>query len=331
MIEEHEFAQYIRCLGKGKRGQRSLTQQESFAAARLILEGKVEDIQVGAFLMLMRVKEETPEEIAGFVEAVKTFIDVPDNMQQISIDWSSYAGKRRQLPWFVLSALLISQNGYPVFMHGISRDDERVYAEDALNMLGIKACDSFDEVSKQINKTGFAYLPIDKISPLLNRTIELRKLLGLRTPGHTISRALNPLSATLLMQGIFHPGYAEIHQKAAQLLQQPLAVVFKGDGGEIERDPDRNVIVHGVNNGELYTEEWPAIFERTFRHLKEESLDLNLFKSVWQGDLEHEYGEAAVISTTALALKALGVVNNQEDAFETATYWWSERVSLQVA
>jgi len=331
MIEEHEFAQYIRCLGKGKRGQRSLTQQESFTATRLILEGKVGDVQLGAFLMLMRVKEETPEEIAGFVEAVTSFINITESMPAISIDWSSYAGKRRQLPWFVLSALLLSQNGYPVFMHGLSRNDERIYAEDALNILGIKACDSFDEVAKQINKTGFAYLPIDKISPLLNRAIELRRLLGLRTPGHTISRALNPLSAKLLMQGIFHPGYAEIHQKAALLLQQPLAAVFKGEGGEIERDPDRNAIVYGVNNGDLYTEEWPAIFERTFRHLKEETLDLNSFKLVWQGDLAHEYGEAAVISTAALALKALGVVNNQEDAFETVTYWWSQRSSLQVA
>jgi anthranilate phosphoribosyltransferase len=331
MTKEHEFAQYIRCLGKGKRGQRSLTQQESFTATRLILEGKVEDIQLGAFLMLMRVKEETPEEIAGFVEAVKSFIDIPENMPKISVDWSSYAGKRRQLPWFVLSALLLSQNGYPVFMHGISRDDERAYAEDALKMIGISSCDSFIDVAEKINKTGFAYLSIDKISPLLNRAIELRKLLGLRTPGHTISRALNPLSATLLMQGIFHPGYAEIHQKAAQLLQQPLAAVFKGEGGEIERDPDRNAIVYGVNNGELFTEEWPPIFDRTFRHLKEESLDLNLFKSVWQGEIEHEYGEAAVISTTALALKALGAVNNQDDAITTATHWWSNRNSLQAA
>lgn len=331
MIEEHEFAQYIRSLGKGKRGQRSLTQLEAFTATRLILEGKVEDIQLGAFLMLMRVKEETPEEIAGFVEAIKEYTRLPENMPQVSIDWSSYAGKRRHLPWFVLAAVLLSQNGYPSFMHGLCRDDERVYAEQALNVIGIGASQSFAEAAEKIKKTGFAYLAIEHISPLLNRMIELRQLLGLRSPGHTISRVLNPFSATLLMQGIFHPGYAEIHQKAAQLLQQDKAVVFKGEGGEIERNPDKYAIVYGVNDGELYNEEWAPIFTTPTNHLKEESLDLGLLKAVWQGEKSHEYGEAAVISTMALAIKALGVADTQQAAIETATQWWSNRLSLQAA
>lgn len=331
MIEEHSFAQYIRTLGKGKRGQRSLTQEEAYSALKLVLEDKVEDIQLGAFLMLMRVKEETPAEIAGFVQAIKESLHLPDKMPPVSIDWTSYAGKRRQLPWFVLSALLLSQNGHPVFMHGLSRDDERVYAERALAALGINACRSFAEVAGQINKSGFAYLGIKYISPLLDRMIELRQLLGLRSPGHTISRVLNPLSAKLLMQGIFHPGYAEIHQQAAQLLDQPLAAVFKGEGGEIERDPDKYAIVYGLQDGEFYQEEWPPIFASATRHVKEETLDLNLFKAVWRGEVQHEYGEAAVVSTAAIAIKALGLVGIQQAALDMARQWWDERLSLQAA
>lgn len=331
MIEEHPFAKFIRTLGKGKRGQRSLTQEEAYNATKLILQNKVEDIQLGAFLMLMRVKEETPDEIAGFVQAIKGNITLPDYVPDVSIDWSSYAGKRRQLPWFVLSAVLLAQNGIPVFMHGLSRDDERVYAEQALKTIGIHACKTFDEAARKIKATGFAYLPIEKISPLLSRMIELRQLLGLRSPGHTISRALNPLSAKLLMQGIFHPGYAEIHQQAAQLLGQPLAAVFKGEGGEIERDPDKYAIVQGVDEAGLFTEEWPPIFSSPVRHLKEESLDLKLFKSVWDGKTDHEYGEAAVISTAAIAIKSLGIAKTQEKALETASQWWTSRSSLQAA
>ncbi|MEJ2141944.1 MAG: glycosyl transferase family protein [Gammaproteobacteria bacterium] len=331
MIEEHSFAQYIRTLGKGKRGQRSLTQEEAYTATKLILKNEVEDIQLGAFLMLMRVKEETPEEIAGFVQAVKEKIIVPDKMPEITIDWSSYAGKRRQLPWFVLSALLLSQNGLSVFMHGLSRDDERVYAQTALEAIGINICDSLSEVPEQINKTRFAYLDIKHISPLLNRMIELRQLLGLRSPGHTISRCLNPLSAKLLMQGIFHPGYAEIHQKAALLLDQPLAAVFKGEGGEIERDPDKYAIVQGVADNDLYSEEWAPVFNKPTRHLKEESLDLEMFKDVWSGKTLHEYGEAAVISTTAIVIKSLGLAETQQAAFEKATQWWINRMGLQAA
>lgn len=331
MIVEHPFAQYIRTLGKGKRGQRSLSQDESYTATQLILADEVEDVQLGAFLMLMRVKEETPEEIAGFVQAVREQMPLPAQLPPVSVDWSSYAGKRRQLPWFVLSALLLGQNGYPVFMHGLSRDDERVYAEQALRFLGINASTSLADAANNIIQHGFAYLDISHISPLLNRMIELRQLLGLRSPGHTISRILNPLSATVLMQGIFHPGYAEIHQRAAQLLQQPQAVVFKGEGGEIERDPDKYAIVQGVANGELYSEEWPPIFDKPTRHLKEETLDLNQFKAVWQGTTHHEYGEAAVISTTALVIKALGLAATQQAALDLAEQWWSARLSLQAA
>lgn len=331
MIEEHPFAQYIRTLGKGKRGQRSLTQDEAYTAVKLILENKVGDIQLGAFLMLMRVKEESPEEIAGFVQAIKEGLNLQGMMPSINVDWSSYAGKRRQYPWFVLSALLLANNGISVFMHGLTRDDERVYAEQALTALGIQPCHSFTDVPQQIELRNFAYLDIQHISPLLSRMIELRQLLGLRSPGHTISRSLNPLSANLLMQGIFHPGYAEIHQKAAHLLEQPKAAVFKGEGGEIERDPDKYAIVHGVQHGELYTEEWEPVFSQPDRHLKEENLDLTEFSKVWSGEKHHEYGEAAVISTTAIVIKALGMADVQEDAMSIASLWWSNRLKKRAA
>jgi anthranilate phosphoribosyltransferase len=64
---EHPFAEYIRILGKGKKGSRPLTQDEAYHAMKMILAEEVLPIQLGAFLMLMRVKEETPEELAGFL------------------------------------------------------------------------------------------------------------------------------------------------------------------------------------------------------------------------------------------------------------------------
>ena len=49
---EHPFAQYIRIIGKGKTGARSLTFQEAYDAFSMILKGDVLDVQLGAFLML---------------------------------------------------------------------------------------------------------------------------------------------------------------------------------------------------------------------------------------------------------------------------------------
>ena len=53
---EHPFAQFVRILGKGKRGARSMTREEAREAMGMLLDGKVEDTQLGAFLMLLRHK-----------------------------------------------------------------------------------------------------------------------------------------------------------------------------------------------------------------------------------------------------------------------------------
>ena len=66
---EHPFAQFIRILGKGKTGTRSLDLGEARQAFGMVLRGEIEAVQLGAFLMLLRVKEEAPEELAGFVQA----------------------------------------------------------------------------------------------------------------------------------------------------------------------------------------------------------------------------------------------------------------------
>lgn len=324
MAEEHPFAQYIRILGKGKHGSRALTEDEAYQAMGMILGQQVQPIQLGAFLMLMRVKEETPAELAGFVRAAREAIERPADMPQVQLDWSTYAGKRRQLPWFLLSALLLAESGISVFMHGSGgRKDDRVYTPEALAALGVEACRSLDEASARIKAKGFAYVGLDSFSPLLSEIMELRPLLGLRSPVHTLARMINPFSAPVMLQGIFHPGYRNIHQETGLLLKQPHMAVLKGEGGEIERNPDTPCLVQSVRDGALQSEEWPAMFKE--RHLKDETMDVGRLKAVWSGALEDEYGTAAVIGTAAIALKALGKADSMQGAQELAAQLWDKR------
>ena len=90
---EHPFASFVRILGKGQKGSRGLTQEEAYTAMGMMLDGKVEDTQLGAFLMLLRFKEETAEELAGFTQAVRERVTAP--AIAVDIDWPAYAGKRR--------------------------------------------------------------------------------------------------------------------------------------------------------------------------------------------------------------------------------------------
>src|SRR5690606_36104833 len=146
---EHPFAQFIRIIGKGKNGARSLSYEEAYQAFRMILNHEVEDVQLGAFLMLLRVKEESVDELAGFVQATRDQINF--KTLNVDLDWSSYAGKRKHYPWFILSALTLAKHGYKVVMHGAAGHTiNRVYTEQVLEYLGYPICQSDLEVELQL-------------------------------------------------------------------------------------------------------------------------------------------------------------------------------------
>jgi anthranilate phosphoribosyltransferase len=321
---EHPFAEYIRILGKGKKGSRPFTQDEAYQAMKMILAEDVLPIQLGAFLMLMRVKEETPEELAGFVLAARESCHLASDKDLVDLDWSSYAGKRRHLPWFLLSALLLAESGIRVFMHGTGGHTAgRLYTQDMLKYLGLESANSIEQVKQQLKQQHFSYLSLEHFCPKLHEIIELRPLLGLRSPVHTLVRLLNPFNADYSIQGIFHPGYRPVHQQAAAILHQPHASVLKGEGGETERNPDMECLVQSVHNGELVDENWPALFPR--RHVKAEELDPRQLSLIWQGRREDEFAEAAIIGTAAIALKLLGKANDQQQAHQLATVYWLNR------
>ena len=115
MTEEHPFAQYVRILGKGPNLSRPLTDEEMYQAASMIMKSQVEPMQIGAFLCILRMRTEVPEEGAGFVRAVRDTLIYPDNMPKVDLDWSSYSGKKRQLPWFLLATQLLASNGISIF------------------------------------------------------------------------------------------------------------------------------------------------------------------------------------------------------------------------
>lgn len=322
-MAEHPFAQYVRILGKGKKGQRPLSMEEAYSAMDMIFRYDVEPEQIGAFLMLMRVKEESAEEVAGFVKAIRESIPRPANLPKVSIDWPSYAGKRRQMPWYVLAALVMSQSGYPVFMHGLMREDERIYTQQALEALGVHICQSLPGAVGALKAHGFAYLDIEFLSSLSEELLDTRDLLGLRSPLHTVVRMLNPFSADLTLHSVFHPNYAEIHQQASLLLGEGNAISFKGEGGENERIPERACTVYGVSDGKGWQQEWPSILPPG-KYGRESFPDLDHFLAVWKGETQDEYAEAAVTGTMALCLQALENLS-QEVALQRAAELWHAR------
>ncbi len=322
----HPFSKFVAILGRGKTKQRALTFEEARESMSMILRGEAEPEQIGAFLMLLRLKEEAPSEIAGFAQGTRDVLVLPSEMPEVDIDWPSYAGKRRQLPWFLLAAFLLANNGTRVMMHGASEHTPgRVYTDDVLEFLGFPIAGSLAEAAGHIKARNFGYTTLKVLSPKLDALMNLKPLLGLRSPVNSFSRMVNPFNAPVSVIGIFHRGFMDIHTGAAAILGEPVCSVFRGEGGEVERRPNKPTQVGTTIDGsEMQLETWPQLLSEGHAPPDEE-MDVSGLVALWQGELDSEYAVASVTGTLAIALKSLGKADSMETAQALAEEMWAAR------
>ncbi len=320
----HLFARFVNILGRGKTLTRSLTPEEAEQAMRMILADETRPEQIGAFLMLLRVKEETGQEIAGFIRAARACLPRPADAPRVDLDWPSYAGKKRQLPWFLLAAVALARGGWSVFMHGMDGHTAgRVWTGETLRRLGFPVAGDFEEAAGHLRRYRFAYMPLARMSAKLADMMELKPILGLRSPVHTLVRGLNPFGAPTSLQAVFHPGYIAIHRDAAIALGEPRTLVFRGDGGENERRPNKPCDALLIVDGVCQEARWPATLDAP--QAPDEAMNLDRLEAVWRGAEADEYGEAAVVGTIALALWAMGLESDPARGQARAEALWRGR------
>lgn len=313
------IAEFVRILGRGPGRSRSLTYDEAHEAMARVLRGEAAPESVGAMLMLMRMKGEVPEEIAGFTRALRdTLVAVP----MPDLDWPSYAaGRTRGLPWFLLSARLVAEGGYKVLMHGWNGLGESGHlVREGMPCAGITSCDSPDHAREVMATEGIAYLPLENFSPELLHLLQLRAVFGLRSCLNTVARMLNPGGAGASVQGVFHPPYRELQADASALLGLKSQSVIKGGGGEFERNPSKDVQVFGLREGARWDGFVPPVHEDT-RRLNDGETDLSRLTALWGGALDDPFAEAIVLATASLALETLG----ETDPVERAGALWRAR------
>ena len=321
----HPFATFLRTVGRGATVGRPLDENEAEAAFDMILEGNLEPIQLGAFLLVLRYRTEAPSELAGFVRAArKRFVGAAGSLGAVELDWPSYADRHRQLPYFMLAARLLAGAGVRILMHGIKGEGPAT-TRAAAAALGLATATSFDEANNALNRNNIAYLPLESFCPKLAELFNLRPLLGLRTPVNSLARELNPAGAPVQMQGVFHPTYLPLHAETALLLEQPRAVIFKGGGGEAQRNPDKSCRTTLIENGRLHELEWPALLEGESYPWRNEPLDVMRLAQLWTGERDEPEPVKAVTGTAAMALLMLRRANSQDEAETAARDLWAKR------
>jgi anthranilate phosphoribosyltransferase len=319
MTQTLHFADLIRALGRGKNGSRSLTSDEARFAMQEVWHDRETPAQLGALLMLMRVKEETAEELAGMAQAIRHEMPAWKG-RPMSIDWPAYAGKRRQPSWYVLAAKALADSGYPVFMHGGGEHTAgRQYARQVCEALRIPVANSWREAAVQSHNHPMVYCPLTSFAPKLSQIIDMKQDLGLRSPVNTLVRNLNPTGARVTLQGMFHPSYKALHHDTAGHLGDSRNLVLKGDSGEFEIRPDSDstVLIHSPEHPEQV-----AIPRRlTQRSVRPDEPSISVLLHTWQGESEPQYGLAAILDTMALVLMVAEGLNMDEARTRALSLW----------
>ena len=319
--DTHDFAPYVRILGRGPGKSRSLTRAEARHALGMALRGEATREQIGAMLMLMRFRGEAIEEMAGLVEAARDHAWLPWRFAApVDLDWPSYAdGRTRGLPWYLLSALLLARSGLRVLMHGPLTGPGRQPLVEALALLGISPSTSKAEAEAALAATGFAFVPLESLNPGLADLLALRGVLGLRSPLNTVGRLLDPADAGGSVDGVFHPAYIALHVGTSALLDRRVAVL-KGGGGEAEWSGAKPLMVT-TRAGE---ETWPAV-DGAGKPDGQSAADL---VNVWNGMRTDPAAETTVVVTAAVALHAAGLEGTPEICLAHARALWVSRKGL---
>lgn len=318
--ERHPFAAVLRTVARGPTLSRALRVDEAEAAMGMVLDDAVDPLQLGAFLLLLRFRGETAEELAGFVRAARARL-ATDRTIELDLDWPSYADNHKQLPYFLLAALLLARNGYRILVHGLAGEGPAT-TRHGFAALGLTPARSAAEAADQVDATNLAYLPVELLLPPLARLLTLKPVLGLRTFANTMARELNPFHAPCQIQGVFHPPYLELHRSIQRLLGQPRAAVFKGGGGEGQRNPEKPCRVLELDGEETI---WPALTAGAGYPWRDEPLDPCRLVDLWVGKAQDPAPVAAITGTAAVALKLLGRATDIERSQSLAERMWRER------
>ncbi|CAM8648123.1 TrpD Anthranilate phosphoribosyltransferase [Comamonadaceae bacterium] len=226
---------YIKEIGRGKDGARALNRVQAADLLGQVLDGTVTDLEVGAFCLAMRIKGETAEEMAGFLDAVRSRMALLPASDVPVVVIPSYNGARKLPLLTPLLALLLAREGLPVLIHGTSTEDKRVFVSEVLAALGVSA----QAATKRIANGSVAFVPTGTLLPGLQRLLDVRRVVNLRNPAHSLVKLMNPVDGpALLVSSYTHPEYA-VSMADTFALVEANALLIRGTEGEAVADARR--------------------------------------------------------------------------------------------
>lgn len=236
---------YIKEIGRGKEGARSLNRTQAADMLGQILDGTVSDLEIGAFCIAMRIKSETPEEAAGFLDALQQRITPVPAGDKPVIVIPSYNGARKLPALTPLLALLLAKEGLPVLLHGTETEDRRIPTEKVLTALDIPVQTAIQSIANG----SVSFVPTALLNAGLQRLLDVRRTLGLRNTAHSLVKLMTPVQGqSLLVTSYTHPEYAISMAQTLEWMGTN-ALLMRGTEGEPVADPRRTPRMQGFIRG----------------------------------------------------------------------------------
>ncbi|MBI1891065.1 MAG: DNA-binding protein YbiB [Burkholderiales bacterium] len=231
-------ARFIKEIGRGKEGARSLSRADACAMYTAMLEGRVSDLELGAILLAMRIKGESVEEIAGFLDAAEASFERlhAPHEEFAPIVIPSYNGSRKMANLTPLLALLLAKAGAPVLVHGVLHDPGRVTTAEIFHSLGLPVSGSVQAAEKEFAQGLPVFMPTEALAPRMAHLLSLRQILGVRNSTHTLVKIMQPFAQPALrLVSYTHPEYLAMlseYFSSAAPVERGDAFLMRGTEGE---------------------------------------------------------------------------------------------------
>ena len=240
--------------------KQNLTRGEAFNVMSSIMLGEFDDSQIAGFLMALRAKGETVDEITGFAQAMRDImVTVPLDFP--AIDMCGTGGDA--LGTFNISTtatFVVAGAGVHVAKHGNRSMTSKSGSADVLQALGISIDKSVEESTKDIEEIGLGFMFAPAYHPAMRHAIGTRKSLATRTVFNILGPLCNPAEVKAQAMGIFHPDLTEVQAHVLKALGSTDVMVFHGRDGLDEISTTATTKISQMQNGKnINTYEFDSI------------------------------------------------------------------------
>jgi anthranilate phosphoribosyltransferase len=178
-----------------------LTEQEAANVLAEIMGGEVSDIQIAAFLVALRIKGETVDELAGLARTMRALASVVTSHHPNLLDTAGTGGGRRTFNVSTTAALIAAAAGIRVAKHGSRSSTGLSGSADVLEALGARIDLDPNAIGHCIDTVGFGFMFAPYHHPATRHVVEVRKALKVRTTFNFLGPLTNPAGASRQLLG----------------------------------------------------------------------------------------------------------------------------------